>query len=178
MQPPSVSSLRLGAILSLPGIAIALGVLAIIILGGRELQQRPSFCANCHGASYDDWQDSGTASNHPVCIECHTGAGVVEALVSEVRGGLRIASFFAGTDPSGAKAQVPRENCQKCHAERSEVSAGHHRRIPPQTRLDSCGRCHGSSSGAVGTPSSEIKSCTSCHSHSGGGSFRGSTEKP
>ncbi|MBM2826489.1 MAG: cytochrome c, NapC/NirT family [Dehalococcoidia bacterium] len=167
------------ALLGLPGLGIALVVAVALIAGGRELQQRPGFCANCHNSSFQEWKESGAANKHPVCIECHSGTGVVGFVAAKYRGGVMIASFIAGADPQAAKAQVPNENCVKCHIIREKVTTAHHRTIPSQARLDYCSLCHGENSeGQESSLSGERKLCSSCHNHGEGGSFIHRTEIP
>lgn len=156
---------------------LGLGAAAVLVLGlllvagGQELQRQPGFCANCHRAAYDDWRASGAAKSHGVCVECHSGAGVVEALKAEFGGGVRIAEFFGGADPAEAKAEVPNANCAKCHADRERVAGVHHRGNPPQAGLSYCGTCHTEQLAGEATLRGRPTACGACHSHTGEGGF-------
>jgi len=115
-------------IVGIGGIALAAGLAFAAFVGGRALEQQPSFCGSCHEEreNYERWLSSGAAADHKTCIECHTGPGFTGIVHGQARGARHAVAHVLGNYVEPLRALVPSEWCLNCHPAR-EVEAGHQR---------------------------------------------------
>ena len=91
-------------------------------------EQHDSFCASCHTQPESTFyeraiagQPTDLASFHTtqndICIDCHSGAGIVGRISAELMGAHNALLWFTGTAQQPAVQTVPigDENCLKCH---------------------------------------------------------------
>lgn len=140
-------------------------VAGVAAIGGgtvsAQLESQDAFCTSCHTqpetAYYERTQASATdlASAHTphnvLCIDCHSGAGLLGRAGAISQGAQNLALFASGhyASPAVLKNKIPDEACLKCHAETTSDSApANHfhyylalwQAADPQA--DGCASCH------------------------------------
>lgn len=132
---------RSGFFMGILGVVLFVGTGASLI--GRLIEEQPGFCSSCHEMKFFGLthQSSGAGKDHPECISCHSGKGVVGAVSAEMTGVKELwVHFFGHPAPSRVYVSgvVPNENCVKCHLRGYNRQA--HRNFP-STRFE-CAACH------------------------------------
>ncbi len=181
---------------------IALSVLgALVVLGttvmvtGTQLEQRNSFCASCHTQDESKYVQQSLApavdlaSFHEakgvsLCIDCHSGPGLVGRIGGLVAGTSDLISYLRGHYPQPAVQEDPigDGNCLKCHANVTQNRGmnNHFHSLLPQwqamapSSAATCVSCHnghnlnGDATIAFLNQNDTSTICQQCHQIAGG----------
>lgn len=168
----------------------AISPAAVVLLAGLVgYTSTARFCASCHimETRYISWQNSDHAA-YTNCLSCHSEPGLTGELKAHLAGARYVYAYLSGRQSGPILlAEVPNENCFKCHDANSfsdngeevgQVHASYHR-LHTEKKIN-CTACHGGLAHATMLPvksrsamalcqdchqpqSSAVRSCNRCH---------------
>ncbi len=124
---------RRGGRFPIVGVLIGLVVLGVVLAGGgfafaASQEGHDSFCASCHSQPESTFyqrsvgaQPTDLASFHTtktsLCIDCHSGVGLVGRLQAETMGARNAVLWYTGTatQPAPMTYAIQDSTCLKCH---------------------------------------------------------------
>jgi nitrate/TMAO reductase-like tetraheme cytochrome c subunit len=133
---------------------LAVGGLALSMLGTLEYTAKPDFCRSCHLMEpyYQSWKNS--AHGNVPCIECHYEPGSIETMEGKFKALSQLAKYATRTEGTRPWAEISDQSCMRsgCHYTRlleGEIPFGrvkfdhrHHVLESRRGRRLRCTSCH------------------------------------
>jgi nitrate/TMAO reductase-like tetraheme cytochrome c subunit len=168
-------------------VVIGAAILAVLLAAGgfafaTTQESHDSFCASCHTQPETTFLQNSTAAqrtdlasfhttHNTLCINCHSGQGIVGRMTAELIGARNAFKWYSGTavQPAVLTFPIGDQNCLKCH--QNVTASG----FSPQEQIT----IPGSAAGSRGegrqnhwhafltrwqTASPTAGTCVSCHS--------------